>query len=305
MQEGECIRILQEAAEMGSKEVAFSGGEPFAWQPLPRAIEIAKNNGLRVLVYTSGNIPKASQMISSIKQAGADVCIFSIFGANREKHEAITGSKDSFVNTREAISAANRVNLETQLHFVPLSFNYDQLRYIALLSKEFSIKSISVLRFVPQGRGSSLQHALLSKPQNLELKNAIEQLRREGFTIRTGAPYNFLMTNPHPQCCAAINRLTVDPNMLIYPCDAFKKLPAKHIAGTTAFSSLKKHSLMECWEKSPYLNTVRKFLITPFDEPCSSCEDLIKCFSGCLAQKVIAHGYLAKRPDPMCLKFAT
>lgn len=42
-------------------------------------------------------------------------------------------------------------------------------------------------------------------------------------------------------------------------------------------------------------------LTSDFEDPCASCNLLEKCVSGCLAQKTIAHGSLAKKPDPDCL----
>ena len=142
---------------------------------------------------------------------------------------------------------------------------------------------------------------MLNRLQNLELKNIIESLRHRGYNIRTGSPFNFLLLNDQPQCCSAINRLIIGPDLRIYPCDAFKQIKAEEIVQTLKMSSLKTSSLKECWDESPYLNTIRSYLTTDFSEPCKSCENFEKCLSGCLAQKFITYGNLEKKPDPMCL----
>ena len=56
MNRGDCLRILNEAIQMGVQEVAFSGGEPLLWPHLEDAIIVAKEGRMRVSIYTSGNV---------------------------------------------------------------------------------------------------------------------------------------------------------------------------------------------------------------------------------------------------------
>ena len=103
------------------------------------------------------------------------------------------------------------------------------------------------------------------------------------------------------RCCSGIDRLIIEPDLRIFPCDAFKQIKAEELVGTLELSSLNGNSLSECWEHSPFLEAVREYLTTDFAEPCVSCQSLEQCLSGCLAQKVIANGNLKKSPDPLCL----
>ena len=179
--------------------------------------------------------------------------------------------------------------------------NYQDLEAIAHLANKCGVSRISILRFVPQGRGVLIRHRALNRIQNIQLKRNIERLRSKGFDIRTGSPYNFLMLNDQPKCSSAIDRLIIGPDLRIFPCDAFKQIKAEEVVGTLKFSQIKGVGLEECWESSPFLERVREYLTTDFAEPCASCDALEKCLSGCLAQKVIANGNFEKRPDPMCL----
>ncbi len=302
LQEDDCLRIINEAIDMGVEKVSFSGGEPLIWWPyLENAVEVAHNGGLRVIIYTSGNAPEISHKMYRLKALGVEACIFSIFGGSRNVHEHITHNSGSFNKTLEAIACANKAGLQTELHFVPLAYNYKELKAVSKLAMDYGISRISVLRFVPQGRGRFLKKTLLNKQQNIRLKKIIQGLRSSGINIRTGSPYNFLMLNNQPECCAGIDRLTIGPDLKVVPCDAFKQIKAEDIVGTFRFSSLNNCSLSECWEDSPYLEIVREFLTTPFATECTSCKKLEKCLSGCPAQKFIANGKLEKMPDPMCL----
>jgi len=297
----DCLRILKESISMGVKQVAFSGGEPLLWTGLEEAINIAINGGLIISIYTSGNVDNISSKLESINQLGVKKFVFSIFGKSANLHERITRVSGSFDRTINAIKSAKQTGLTTELHFVPFSNNYYELEDIAMLGKDLGISRISVLRFVPQGRGQLLKKRVLNKLQNLELKRIIERLRKKGLEIRTGSPYNFLMLNDQPECSSGIDRLIIGPDLRIYPCDAFKQIKAEEVVGTLAESSVNGYSLLKCWENSPFLQAVRDYLTTPFFKKCSSCKALEKCLSGCLAQKVLINYDFRKQPDPDCL----
>lgn len=294
------VAILKEAADMGVTEVAFSGGEPLLWPQLDAAISKASASGMEVLVYTSGNVDDPRPAMAMLAENRTRRVIFSVFGTEDKVHDSITRVDGSLEKTLAAVDEAIRAGLEVEFHFVPMRINYKQLPGVIVLGQEKGAKCVSVLRFVPHGRGRSRSELALTHEQNLHLKLMIEDGRKR-MEVRTGSPYNFLLVNETPRCFAAVNRLTISPDLRIYPCDGFKNICAERIAGTDEFSQLDRWTLAECWQNSPYLKRVREYLTTPFGEPCAGCRLLESCVSGCLAQKVIVHGHLAKSPDPMCL----
>ena len=297
----DCVRILEQAAEMGAKEVAFSGGEPLGWPHLIEAATVAVKLKLRATVYTSGNADDFAGKARALKRAGVARLVFSVFGGNQASHQRITRIAGSFDATKAAIRVAHDLGMKPEIHFVPMSINYRELPDIAAMGQDCGAATVSVLRLVPQGRGALLQGRVLNRVQNLELRRMILALRKDGFKLRTGSPYNFLMINEKPGCWAAIDRLIIGPDMKVYPCDAFKRIDSEELVGTEGCSHLGKASLAECWERSPYLEAIRNYLTTDFEDPCASCGFLERCLSGCLAQKTIIEGCLKKRPDPDCL----
>jgi len=303
MTEDECLRILDEARQIGVNEVTFSGGEPLIWPALYKAVEFTSRHGLRSIIYTSGNGPDVSCKIQQLKQLGADCCIFSLFGYTDLTHDRITRKRGSFKATLDAIECAHTNKIRSEIHFVPFAENFREIEGIAELAGERGVQQISVLRFVPQGRGYLYRTHRLSKLQNLELKRLILELRKAGCNVRTGSPYNFLLLNKDAQCLSGINRIIVGPDLRIYPCDAFKQIKAEELIGSLAYSCLDNYSLLNCWDSSPFLLAVREYLTTPFVEPCASCSVLEQCLSGCLAQKVIANGSLEKCSDPDCIRY--
>ena len=297
----DCLRVLREAACLGAKEVAFSGGEPFCWPHLPDAVATAVQLGLMTTVYTAGNVDGFAEIAQRLHDLGVERFVFSVFGGNAISHERVTRVAGSLERTKQAIRDAHKIGLKTELHFVPMATNYRELRDVAEIARRCGASVISVLRLVPQGRAALLSGRALNRVQNLELRRMIEEIRRSGLTVRVGSPYNFLMLNDNPGCWAAIDRVIVGPDLHIYPCDAFKRINAKDLVGTDRWSCLRQSGLAECWTKSPYLEAIREYLMTDFEDPCRSCTLLEKCLSGCLAQKAIAAGTLKKSHDPDCL----
>jgi radical SAM protein with 4Fe4S-binding SPASM domain len=295
------LGLLDQILALGVREIAFSGGEPLLWPGLYGAVHKCSQAGVWPTIYTSGNVDECDVAMSLLKEKGAGRVIFSLFAACREPHDQVTRRRGSFDKTLTAIDAAVQAGLPAELHFVPMRDNYAELPRLIDLAAAKRLGRVSVLRLVPQGRAAIQPSMALTHDQNLELRRMIEAGRKK-LEVRAGSPYNFLLVNESPKCCAAIDRLTVDPRFNIYPCDAFKQIEARELVGRDEFCRVGRWSLDECWQKSPYLGEVRQYLTTPFEPPCDSCELLERCLSGCLAQKAIAHGTLKKAPDPMCLK---
>jgi radical SAM protein with 4Fe4S-binding SPASM domain len=300
-----CIEIINNALSIGVKEITFSGGEPLTWNGISEAVIHSKSNGLICNIYTTGNCDNLDRLMKKLKKNCVDKLIFSLYSDNEIEHNRITRKHDSFSNTIKAIKLAKSYNINTELHFVALASNYKRLRSIVELTQEYGVKQVSVLRFVPQGRGLLIRnYDTLTKAQNLELKEMITDLRNNGYKIRTGSPFNVLFLNDKPKCMAAQDRLIVAPDLSIFPCDAFKQIPCENIFPGDEYSNLSKHTIDECWKRSKYFELVRNVILTTPSEPCHSCKNHKLCLAGCLAQKYLYYSSLYKNPDPACLRGA-
>lgn len=303
LSKNKCFSIIGEAALMGVRKITFSGGEPLLWDGISEAVELSSKNGMKVTIYTTGYAVNVGKIFTYLKRSGLSRLVFSLYSFNKERHQIITRKHDSFEATINAIKQAQLLDIAVELHFVALSRNYRDLKGVVGMGKKLGVSMFSILRFVPQGRGALLANDVLGRVQFIELKTMIEELREDkSIQVRTGSPFNFLFLNEHPSCLSGQDRLIVSPDLRIYPCDAFKNIRAEEIVQTDEYSTLEKYTLKDCWDRSPYLKAIRDLIKADYGDECKKCNNIDRCASGCLAQKVLKYGKLIKSPDPSCIK---
>jgi radical SAM protein with 4Fe4S-binding SPASM domain len=296
----DCIKIIKSASKLDVEEISFSGGEPFCWNGINQCILIANDLNIKTVVYTSGNIENFDKKCLLLFNSGLKEIVFSLYSDDPLKHDRITRRNDSFNKTIKAITNAKDIGLIVKIHFVAMKSNYQRLENIIKLCEAYGVSSLSILRFVPQGRGKILYSALMNKEDYLVLKNIIMRNRNRKINVRTGSPLNFLMLNENPICPSGVDRLIIGPDLNIFPCDAFKGYSFNDFFPDDKYSNLRNKSLQECWEKSEYLNFIRS-KISEYGEKCTNCTSFNICKSGCLAQKRVLYGDFSKKPDPSCL----
>ena len=294
-------RVATEAIDMGVGELALSGGEPLLWPHTREAVALAADRDVRTCLYTSGSTRGAGRALEELKRNGLHRAIFSLLGGSASTHDAVTSVAGSFQCTLTAMRDAAEAGLVVEVHFVPLAANLAELPVAASTARRNGATRVSVLRFVPQGRGSGNGQLALSRKQNMELRSVILGLRDEEHHIRVGSPYNFLTLAEAVPCSSGVNGLTILPDLRIVPCDAFKGIPPESLGLDTSLSDVSTHSLADCWSHSPYLGMVREAQAKPLGETCNRCLSLDRCQSGCMAQKFHASRTLHGLRDPMCL----
>lgn len=296
--------IIEQAVKLGCKKVYLSGGEPLLHPEIMNFLDILQINGIYCKVYSCGitqlSPPSTitTKTLNSLKSKGLSHLVFSIYSSFPKTHDSITNIKGSFYATENAIKKAIDLSLVTEIHFVVTRQNIDELPQVAKLAETIGVNKISVLRFVPQGRGKISEEKLTpTQMEYLKLKETIIGLRNEmpDITIRLGSPFNFLVLGPPTPCTTGSDRMIIDVDGFAYPCDALKQVSWGNGNSNNVFD----HSLHQIIDKAPLFKLVRDDT-TP--KMCKKCPDLNDCRSGCLAQRLLAGSNLSETIDPSCLK---
>ncbi|HHZ00379.1 MAG TPA: radical SAM protein [Tissierellia bacterium] len=153
------VRVIDDAVSMGLKTLCLSGGEPFLHPNLIDMVKHAKKDGLEVFIYTSGicmkngeNAPLDLERLSILKDLNVDKLIFNMQAAEEGLYDRIMGNKGCFKIMKESIMSASSLGIFTEIHFVPMKININQIDKVIDLASSLGVKKISFLRLVIQGR---------------------------------------------------------------------------------------------------------------------------------------------------------
>lgn len=136
-----------------------------------------------------------------------------LMGRDRNKHACLLTSMFN----------ASVVGLSTDVHFIPMKPNYHEISDILEMLEIAKIEQISILKFVPQGRGLVNVSDLMLSEEELKQFFRSLNLSRSLFSgkIRIGIP---LMGESDHKCNAGLEKLDIKFDGTVLPCPAFKEL---------------------------------------------------------------------------------
>jgi len=241
-------RLLSEAIDLGVRQVSFGGGEPTASAQLVPAIRRLARARIPSEIYSCGlalhggrTRPLPASLMRELAEVADRVSIvFSIHGASASVHDGITSVEGS----HEALLASARsclsAGISTSANFVPLKPNLHEFEHVVDLVAELGMPKLSVLRFVPQGRGDDGRASL--EPNREEEDRFVERLLAVrdtcGIEVRTGSPFNGIVPDNDVPCRAAISKLVIQPDGNVIPCEVFKHRSRKGWEASIYDSSL-------------------------------------------------------------------
>lgn len=221
-------RIIIPAANVGTKYITFTGGEPFMRNDFMEIIDMTHDKGIGVSIATNGMLLN-SKTISELKRLRADRIQISLEGSTSEVNDSIRGSGVFAKLTEKVIPKLLDSGLFVAVSFTPTARNEFDITGIAELCLRLGVQSLSVRRYSNTGRAK--ENALaMSVDQGKDFADTIFKLRREHegkLKISSGDPTSILS---HPNieeyvhgsflsgCTAGITSLAIDSIGNIKPC---------------------------------------------------------------------------------------
>jgi len=225
-------RVLSEAIDIGVGQVSFGGGEPTASVLLIPSIQRLARAGIPSEIYSCGMAhyegrlgPLPASLVSELAMlADAVSLVFSIHGASAEVHDAITRLDGSHEILLASIESCISAGIPASANFVPLRPNLHEFEQVVDLVSRFGMAKLSVLRFVPQGRGG-VDRAGLEPTRDEEdafVTRLLDVRAASKVELRTGSPFNGIVPDNNVPCRAAISKLVIQPDGNVIPCEVFK-----------------------------------------------------------------------------------
>ena len=159
-----------------------------------------------------------------LKEIGLDKIVFDYQGYEYDTDHILMGRcEEARQSLLKSLITASLVGLDVDVHFVPMKPNYKEINDILEMIEIAHVKNISILNFLPQGRGKIYNKELqLSEEEFKEFFELLNKgMNNYSGNVRIGIP---LQGNNLHKCNAGIEKLDIKFDGTILPCPAFKEI---------------------------------------------------------------------------------
>ena len=184
------------------------------------------------------------QECEKLKELGLDKIVFDWQAFEESTDNELMGRKGLITCLMDSLIRARKTGLNVDVHFIPMKPNYEQLPDIMECLEIAGVKNISILNFVPQGRGRENKEELMLNDEELRKFSTILNNATKQFTgnVRIGIPLNGRISH---LCSAGTEKLDIKYDGTILPCPAFKEISTE----TMEKYGIRFHNIYEDLEK--------------------------------------------------------
>ena len=168
--------------------------------------------------------PITKDLLYKLKNIGLDKIVFDYQGYEEETDCFLMGRTNSARESLlDSLLNAACVCMNVDVHFVPMKVNYKEIPDILEMLEIANIDNISILNFLPQGRGYQNKEILeLSSDEKKEFFKILDDCRNNySGNIRIGIP---LQGDTTHKCNAGLEKLDIKFDGSVLPCPAFKEI---------------------------------------------------------------------------------
>lgn len=172
----------------------------------------------------------SKDFLLKLQQIGLDKIVFDYQAYEYETDHILMGRKEEArLSLLKSLITASLIGLEVDIHFVPMKLNYKEIGDILEMLEIAEVKNISILNFIPQGRGKTNQINLqLSSEEIKEFLELLEKYKKSySGNVRIGIPLQG--ENTH-KCNAGLEKLDIKFDGTVLPCPAFKEITPEEFA---------------------------------------------------------------------------
>lgn len=248
----ECLRIIDEMAEMGVLNLTLSGGEILVRRDFFEIAQYARSKKFLLRLFTNGILitPALADRIAALHPYMVEL---SLYSTQAQVHDRITRLNRSWELSTRAFRLLRERNIRTMMKTPLMRENYDELDALKALATDLGAQFKYDITITPKDTGGlePLQHRM-TYPQ------LVAMMRKE---IEPELYIGRVVDDDHRTCGISMNALAIDPYGNVYPC-----LQVRSNAG-----NVRERSLRQVWEASPVWKEVGS--LTMGELPvCRTCE---------------------------------
>jgi radical SAM protein with 4Fe4S-binding SPASM domain len=242
------MATIDEFESLGGKKLEISGGEPLLHPEIWDILDYCRYKNFQTILYTSG-IANFS-LAEIIRRIKTERVIINLQGDKKITKE-VTG-KDCYQRIKKFALKLWKKGVKTEVHFVPMRFNYKRFENLVKECKKLGIKEIKILRLMPQGRALA-NWKKIHLPE-IELKKFLREAKKMSdskIKIKFGNPVLLYIRPTQIKCKAGISTCLIAPDGNVYPCPALKTKKSFSVG------NILQEPLTEIWKKG--FESLRRF----------------------------------------------
>ena len=298
----EALRLVDEIAALGTREVTLIGGEAYlheGWLDVAGAIARA---GIRVGIVTGGQ-GMTAERARQAKDAGVTSMSVSIDGLEAT-HDHVRNKRGAHRTAMAAIAnvCAAGMTASANTQITRRALREIEPMFAALV--EAGIASWQVSMTVPMGRAADHPELLLQPWQVLEVLPMIARIHAHatahgvmvfpGNDIGYFGPYEALLRESAPgrhraSCSAGRQTMGIEADGAIKGCPS---LPSRDYVG----GSIRDASLADIWERAEPLRFTRGRTVASLWGYCRTCYYAETCLGGCSWTAHVLFGKIGNNP---------
>jgi len=252
--------IVEQLAELSVKRICLSGGEPFLRSDLSCIVETIAKNGITCDVYSAGIVKSSGKVqaiskgiLMNLKEKGLNRIMFNLQALDEAKYDLIMGTKGQQLYLFASIKNAVESDIDTEIHFVPTTFNVDQIDKVLAYADSQNIKQVSFLKLVKHGRAKINELELSTQDENT-LRKKLAELAKSNSKVRVGIP--LIHGKVNHECHAINHKIYIKYDGSVYGCEAFKYIDFEDVK----VQNVHNDSLQSIISDSEYFNKSEQLL---------------------------------------------
>lgn len=300
------VRMLDEAAPMGLREIHFLGGEPTLRRDLEDMIAHASGLGLNTRIISNGMLlPRAR--LESLIGAGLREIMISVDGMEDTHNRLRVAGPDGWRTTMATAATAIELGLRTRLSMVAYVDNRDEIVPMLRTAEAMGADIFSVFLGSPLGRGHTMVDRVVDPHTWRHLQEEVDRVAstmrpdfsvvmEQGFAWSDGPPVDRSQLKGRGTGC---NTLLDDLDYLIVRSDGNLYQCVFFMTEGPPIGNIWHQDLEPTLHHALDLATYRPWTV-PQDR-CTGCLHQEPCGTGCRGYAYLYEGDWL-RTDPRCAK---
>jgi len=245
-------KIIDDLVEMGTENLALTGGEPLIREDIGEIIDYVKQKDIRLSINSNGTlVPKKIKKLAKI-----NLLTLSYDGPNGVQKNV--RGKECYDDVVKAIQTAQVNNIPLRLYTVITKNNVDSLGELLKFSRNFDTAiGFSPVRYTSYSDSKMIDAIVPSREKYMAFINNLILEKKRGNKYITNSLTGLEHIKNWPKhkkirCCAGRIYCRIEPNGDLYPCgdllnSKVEPFNVVDLGLKRAFAKMKPDSCQTCW----------------------------------------------------------